>query len=216
MSDSDIDKGSRGIEEISKALDTIEVGISCLTPENLTAPWLLFEGGALSKRIGDKSRLCTYLIGGLKNSDVPQPLGMFQHTVATDKAETRKLLESVNLAINPSEPVKLERVFEKMWPDLEDAVKNLPAAEKKVVPERPERDMIAEILDTVRTLNSKVPRRNSLAMLRDALVDVGITEADVSYRCSKCGSSELNHENPALVKCVKCGAVNSFVSILDA
>src|SRR5689334_21065180 len=93
MSDSDIDKGSRGIEEISKALDTIQVGISCLTPENLAAPWLLFEAGALSKRIGDRSRLCTYLLGKLNKSDVPQPLGMFQHTIAEEE-ETRKMLDS--------------------------------------------------------------------------------------------------------------------------
>lgn|SRR6185312_5100251 len=59
-----IDKGGRPLEQIAKALDSIEVGISCLTPENLKPPWILYEGGALSKRIGEKSRLCTYLLGG--------------------------------------------------------------------------------------------------------------------------------------------------------
>jgi hypothetical protein len=152
MSDSDIDKGSRGIEEISKALETIEVGISCLTPENLTAPWLLFEGGALSKRIGNKARLCTYLLGGMKNGDVPQPLGMFQHTVA-EKAETRKMLDCINEAINPTEPVNLDRIFEKMWPDLEDAIQKLPKPEKQVPAQRAEREMIAEVLDIVRGLH---------------------------------------------------------------
>ena len=49
-----IDKGARPLEEISKALDSIQIGISCLTPENLTASWILYEGGALSKGIGDK------------------------------------------------------------------------------------------------------------------------------------------------------------------
>jgi hypothetical protein len=57
MSASDIDKGSRGLPEVSKALDGMKVGIVCLTPENLTAPWILYESGALSKSIDDKSRL---------------------------------------------------------------------------------------------------------------------------------------------------------------
>jgi hypothetical protein len=99
MSESDIDKGSRGLEEISKALDGIQVGITCLTPENLNAPWLLFEGGALSKRIGEKSRLCTYLLGGLKHGDIPQPLGMFQHTIA-NKEETKASKASENKELN--------------------------------------------------------------------------------------------------------------------
>src|SRR6267154_4034636 len=61
MSDTDIEKGTRGLNEIANALNGIKVGIVCLTPENLNEPWLLFEAGALSKTITeDKSRLCTY------------------------------------------------------------------------------------------------------------------------------------------------------------
>jgi len=37
MSNTDIDKGSRGLEEIGKALEGMKVGIICLTPENLKA-----------------------------------------------------------------------------------------------------------------------------------------------------------------------------------
>lgn len=227
MSDSDIDKGSRGIEEISKALDTIEVGISCLTPENLVAPWLLFEGGALSKRIGDKTRLCTYLLGGLKNGDVPQPLGMFQHTVA-EKTETRKMLESVNLAINPTEPVKLDRIFDKMWPDLEEALKKMPNAEKNVPAERPEREMIAEILDLVRgmqpspladAINQRLVKAkfygggtreeqfNRLPILQALL------EAEADRRvlvCKVCGSGKVSLNPNKDARCLDCGAINSF------
>ena len=51
MSESDIDKGARGVEEIGKALSDIEIGIVCLTPENLDSRWILFEAGALSKTL---------------------------------------------------------------------------------------------------------------------------------------------------------------------
>lgn len=95
-----IDKGARALDEIAKALDSIEVGICCLTPENLNSAWILYEGGALSKRIGQKSRLCTYLLGGLTPEGVPPPLGMFQGTRA-DKEDTWQMLHSINSAVSP-------------------------------------------------------------------------------------------------------------------
>ena len=50
MSATDIDKGTRWREEVSAALDTMKAGIICLTPENLTAQWLLFEAGVAGPR----------------------------------------------------------------------------------------------------------------------------------------------------------------------
>src|SRR5580700_539848 len=64
MSASDIEKGSKWQGEISRELDAATVGIICLTPENLTAPWVLFEAGALSKKATESgARVCTYLHG---------------------------------------------------------------------------------------------------------------------------------------------------------
>src|SRR5450759_5412922 len=70
MSDSEVQKGSRSLEEIGRALADIKVGILFLTPENQDRPWLLYEAGCLSKSIDERTRLCTYLIGGLQPSDV--------------------------------------------------------------------------------------------------------------------------------------------------
>jgi TIR domain len=63
MSDVDIEVGMRGIHEIFTHLEKAKVGIICLTPENSNAPWLLFEAGALSKQVVEKSRVCPYLFG---------------------------------------------------------------------------------------------------------------------------------------------------------
>jgi hypothetical protein len=215
MSTSDIDKGTRGIEEISKALDTIEVGISCLTPENLTAPWLLFEAGALSKRIGNKSRLCTYLLGGLKNVDIPQPLGMFQHTVP-EKSETRRMLDSINEAINPTEPVNLERRFEKWWPDLEDAIGKMPADEKQVSPHRDQREMIAEVLDIVRGLQGSHWNLPATQHNFDMLLRKYYSPPEPgTLVCSKCYSPALNVDGPN-IKCVMCGTTNAAIRVYPA
>jgi hypothetical protein len=62
----EIEKGSRGLSEVSGKLSGMKVGIVCLSPENLAAPWILYEAGALSKTIDEKTRLCTYLLPGLQ------------------------------------------------------------------------------------------------------------------------------------------------------
>ena len=45
----DIDKGKPWSIQLARYLEAIHVGVVCLTPENLTEPWLLFEAGAISK-----------------------------------------------------------------------------------------------------------------------------------------------------------------------
>jgi hypothetical protein len=66
MSATDIVKGSRGLVELAGTLEVVKVGIICLTPENLSAPWLLFESGALSKTLDKGTLVCTYLLAGLR------------------------------------------------------------------------------------------------------------------------------------------------------
>ena len=51
MSATDIVPGARWSIEIASQLDTANVGIICLTPENIDAPWIMFEAGALSKTL---------------------------------------------------------------------------------------------------------------------------------------------------------------------
>jgi len=45
----DIEKGARWGPDITKELDQSQVGVICLTRDNLEKPWILFEAGALSK-----------------------------------------------------------------------------------------------------------------------------------------------------------------------
>jgi hypothetical protein len=158
MSDTDIDKGSRGLDEIGKALSDIKVGITCLTPENLHKPWIFFEAGALSKTIDDRTRLCTYLIDGLEPHDIRPPLGMFQATRAV-KEDTLKLVQTINRAVDddPIPEESLDKLFQAMWPALEARLKTLPSAEESVTAKRTPEDMIAEILEIVRENSRKGP-----------------------------------------------------------
>lgn len=172
MSGTDIDKGARGLEDLARALEDKKVGIVCLTPENLSVPWLLFEAGALSKTIDDKTRLCTYLIGGLEPQDVKPPLGQFQATRA-EKEETRKLVQSVNKAVSedPIPAADLDDVFNAMWVHVEKALEELPPVPEGAPARRSVEDMVAEILELVR---AEANRPRLVGFSTSAFEDEGI------------------------------------------
>src|SRR5688572_16881222 len=71
MSAADIQRGAQWPLQIATRLAECNVGIICLTPENLNEKWILFEAGALSK-ILDRAHVCTYLIA-LEATDLEWP-----------------------------------------------------------------------------------------------------------------------------------------------
>lgn len=151
MSDDDIGKGSRSLEEIADALNSVKAGIICLTPESLSSPWLLFEAGALSRTFRDKANVCTFLIGGLKPTEVKAPLGQFQATIA-EKEDMRRLVAKLNdlIQVPPLPEKALDRIFERMWVDLEKDLESLPSAPAEAPARRLVEDIMEEILGLVR------------------------------------------------------------------
>lgn len=171
ISDSDIQKGSRGLGEISGRLQGMKVGVVFLTPENQNEPWILFEAGALSKTIDDKSRLCTYLLGGLAYRDVKFPLAMFQAT-NSDKEDTRKLIRTINLHVgdNPIPEPSLDLLFDRMWPDFEVTMRTLPPSAEPGPPKRSPGELSAEILEIVRAQADGITTlQKQLAELQEVL-----------------------------------------------
>lgn len=180
MSEADIEKGSRGLEEVGKALEDMKVGIICLTPENLTEPWILYEAGALSKTLDAKTRVCTYLLAGLRKRDVKPPLGLFQATEA-ERDETRKLVHAVNKALEAS-PVpesNLNDLFDAMWPQLDKQLTALPAATGAAAPKRSMEDMMAEVLELSRG------GANDSAKSKDAINTIGATTQEILARVER-------------------------------
>lgn len=124
MSDRELDKGDRWWQVIGNKLSECQIGIICVTPENLESPWLLFEAGAISKVLGE-SRVCPLLLG-MHPSELNGPLSQFQATTFT-KDDIFGLLETLNkgLGDNKLDPDVLQASFGKFWPDLEDKVKEI-------------------------------------------------------------------------------------------
>ncbi len=59
---SDIEKGARWGSDILTELDSSDIGIICLTKENLEKPWILFESGALSKTLKNPEYVRCFLM----------------------------------------------------------------------------------------------------------------------------------------------------------
>ena len=149
LSSADIDKGARWRTELSTKLGSATAGIFCLTPSNLTAPWLLFEAGAISKA-PETTYVCTLLID-LQPSDVKDPLAQFQATKAT-KEDIHQLVKNLNKALGEQamDDAIVDRAFEKWWPDLEKELKNLRAEESTLPPLRSDRELLEELVDLAR------------------------------------------------------------------
>jgi hypothetical protein len=147
VSSEDIRKGKRWPLEVSKELDACNFGIVCLTPDNLDAPWLLFESGALSKSVKEAS-VFTLLVGGLRISDIEGPLSHFQHTLF-EKEDFFKLISAINdkQEIHKQDAVRLRKIFEKFWDELEASVAKLINAETKPEKKRSTDEMLHELLE---------------------------------------------------------------------
>ena len=124
-SSSDIDAGTRWPLALAEQLQQTNLGIICLTAENLKAPWILFEAGALSK-IMDKTKVCPYLFA-LEPTEVTGPLAQFQ-AVKANKEGTKKLLQTINRLQNESAlpEDRLNKSFEAFWPKLEEVLLEVP------------------------------------------------------------------------------------------
>lgn len=148
MSAHDIGAGARWGHELHQQLESSNFGILCLTPENITAPWLLYEAGSLAKSVSD-SRVVPFRLR-LSATDVPFPLAQFQG-VDADEVGTKRLVESLNGGLKqPMEQDRLARVFQRWWPDLRARIDQIPAELERAQVHRPDRELLEEILKVVR------------------------------------------------------------------
>ena len=91
-------KGTQWISIINNELKESKVGIICITSDNMSEPWLLFESGAISKGVGE-NRVCTFLLD-LESTDLTGPLAQFQDTKnSKDDIYKLKLHESLELKL---------------------------------------------------------------------------------------------------------------------
>ena len=164
VSSEDIDKGARWSTDIAKELEESTYGILCVTKENVHAPWLTFEAGALSKTM-TKSAVSPFLFD-IKRSEVNGPILQFQSTIF-DKEDLRKLVYSLNRACGEDTLTdeRLEKAFQVWYPSLEQQLNTLLQNRPQIPVVDPEEETIdssSEILEEILDLT-----RNNQKLLRN-------------------------------------------------
>ena len=162
VSSEDIDKGVRWSTDIAAELEDSTFGILCVTRENLTASWLNFEAGALSKTM-DKSFVSPFLFN-VKRSEVDGPILQFQSTIF-EKEDIKKLLKTLNKACGDEKLTdeRLDKAFEVWYPTLEEELNKIHVFEETNDTQNtqnnvnPSNEILEEILELSR-LNQKLLR----------------------------------------------------------
>ena len=148
----DIAKGGRWNLAIAKELETSSVGVICLTRENMFAPWIMFEAGALAKQLDD-SLVCPILFD-LDPSDIEGPLIQFQ-AATFGEHEIHKLFEKINSQLEGAalDERVLDEVYDMWWPKLNQRVSEVLKDTKpqKETELRDDREILEEILELARS-----------------------------------------------------------------
>ncbi|QDU11294.1 toll/interleukin-1 receptor domain-containing protein [Gimesia aquarii] len=162
LSTRDIDRGALWFSEIHDQLKDTAVGIVCLTKENQNRPWILFESGALAKGLSS-SRVCTFLID-LEPSDIVDPLAQFNHTIP-NRDSVWELVRTLNKSLSNEslDDIVLDQVFDTYWGQFEKSfakiIEDNPQTE--TIPPRPDGDILVEILENTRGMQSRLRRLES-------------------------------------------------------
>lgn len=192
FSPDDIAKGSRWLPDLSEKLDSISLGILCITPESGDSHWLMFEAGALSKSL-TSARVFPVLFG-IASSDLPAPLAQFQ-SCEFSQEEIFKLVVQINtLCQTPRNSTNLKRAFDLAWPEFHTRIEEILSVNPdQHIQKIQDGQKISEILDLVRVIernnsksNAKVrymskEQAEKIAKFASAMSDlIGFKELDVT------------------------------------
>lgn len=112
FSPEDIEKGSNWDVQISSELSQCKYGIICLTNDNISAPWINFEAGALAKELDSH---ISALMVNIKPSDIKGPLARYQST-KLEKTDFFQLVNNINaLQEKPLDASVLQNIFNSLW-----------------------------------------------------------------------------------------------------
>jgi hypothetical protein len=153
---SDIEKGANWAQEISVQLKQSGFCVIALTPESLNSNWVMFEAGAISSSV-DKPRICAILFD-IEPTDLQGPLAAFQAT-RFSREDIYKLVKTINSNAGDAaiENERLDRIFEKWWPDLEESVSKITSktGSSAKPPVRSELDLLQEVVGLCRVISEQ-------------------------------------------------------------
>jgi hypothetical protein len=154
MSDVDIDAGERWADSVAKELESSNFGIICVTRQNVSSSWILFEAGALAKSL--KGSRVIPLLFDLDFQDISGPLAQFQ-AKKVEKNGVGEVVQSINQAAeSPDDQNRATQLFDALWPQLEVAVQEIQTDGEPAKPSRPQGEVLEELVASIRTLDGRV------------------------------------------------------------
>jgi hypothetical protein len=136
MSEWHLAKGESWLTQLLEKLASADAVLACITSDNIRAPWIYFEAGAIAGK-ASAGRVFSYLVGVDKSCLQNTPLSSYQWTMAT-KDDTWRLVSNLNavLALRHDQSL-LQHGFRSRWKTLKktlDAVTVDPAQDTEVHP----------------------------------------------------------------------------------
>lgn len=154
VSEKDISAGERWAQAISGELESSNFGILCITPENLSSEWILFEAGALSKSMLDAKVIP--LLFGLELSDLSGPLSQFQ-ALKIDQQGVMDVIKAINVVSEiKASDTTIDQLVPALWPQLQQKVDNIPGKAPAGKNMRPHGEILEELVSQVRGLGARV------------------------------------------------------------
>ena len=154
MSSADIQAGDRWSPEIAKRLESSAFGILCVTRENLTNPWLLFEAGALAKAVDD-GRVVPLLLD-VDVQSISGPLAQFQAKKCDPKGIRDTILSVNKSAATPLDDARCAKIADAMIPNFLEKVDEIPASENPKTALRTTEEILEEVVTQSRSLDQKI------------------------------------------------------------
>jgi len=149
----DIEAGERWGTKVAKELEATKFGICCITRENVAAPWVLFEAGALAKSM-QEGRVVPLLLD-VDVKDIDGPLAQFQAKKA-DKLGLEGVIRSINQYSDTKlSDARLDPLFETLWPALETKLAEIPKSAPIAKHNRPQAEVLEELVTNIRGLDSR-------------------------------------------------------------
>ncbi len=116
----DFKKGEKWDPDTVNEIENSDIGIICLTEENLASPWILHEYYALSKKLGPQVSLFVF-----RSDPTPLTGPLANAAIRFEKSEFKKLVESINEKCAEGDkktPEDLNQAFDDNWNDLDNKI----------------------------------------------------------------------------------------------
>lgn len=155
VSQVDIDAGTRGLQVIEEALQGSAFGVIVVTPENMSAPWLNFEAGALSKALENAEvRVVPLLVGIPSASQLSGPLSQFQAR-STAESSIRDLFYTIGDVVQVEREI-IDSRLDGWLSSFHSVVDSVQGDPKTAIRKRSSEDQLDELLLLVRDMRREI------------------------------------------------------------